>query len=192
MDVEGLEGADVITAGFPCQDLSFAGKGAGLAGERSGLWWQVRRAIRVVRPSLALLENVAALLNRGMGTVCGSMAALGYDAEWHCVQASRVGLGHGRDRVWIVAYPASKGWTGILYRFLAEREIQARQAATIALDTSRSFDKRARGDSEGEPPLLPRDVRRAHIVDGLRATGNSMTHLIPEIIGHAILAAEAA
>ena len=96
--------ADVITAGFPCQDISFAGLGAGLAGARSGLYREVVRALRLVRPGWALLENVAALLSRGLGTVLGDLAAVGYDAEWHCIPASAVGAPHRRDRVWIVAH----------------------------------------------------------------------------------------
>lgn len=103
--MEWFEGADIVTAGFPCQDISYAGEGAGLSGERSGVgWWQTRRTIRMVRPLYALLENVAALLNRGMGTVLGSLAQIGYDAEWHCIPASAVGAPHIRDRVWIVAH----------------------------------------------------------------------------------------
>jgi len=102
-EVEWFRSADCITAGFPCQDISFAGGGAGLSGERSGLWWQVRRTIRMVRPRIALLENVAALLRRGMGTVLGSLAAIGYDAEWHCIPAAAVGAEHERDRIWIIA-----------------------------------------------------------------------------------------
>lgn len=101
--------ADVVTAGFPCQDISFAGQGAGISGKRSGLWWKVRRTIRVVRPRFAILENVAALLRRGMGTVLGRLATLGYDAEWHCVPATAAGLPHARDRVWIVAHADSEG-----------------------------------------------------------------------------------
>jgi len=95
--------ADVITAGFPCQDISFAGAGAGLAGARSGLYREVIRAIRVVRPLRAVLENVAALLSRGLGTVLGDLASIRYDAEWHCIPASAVGAPHRRDRIWIVA-----------------------------------------------------------------------------------------
>jgi site-specific DNA-cytosine methylase len=95
--------ADVICGGFPCQDISTAGAGAGLAGERSGLWRELLRAIRVVRPRYAIVENVAALLSRGMGTVLGDLAEIGYDAEWHCIPASAVGAPHRRDRVWIIA-----------------------------------------------------------------------------------------
>jgi DNA (cytosine-5)-methyltransferase 1 len=95
------EGADFITAGFPCQDISFAGAGAGLAGARSGLVWQLLRTIRLVRPRGALLENVAALLGRGLGDILGHLAAVRYDAEWHCIPASAVGAPHRRDRIWI-------------------------------------------------------------------------------------------
>ena len=107
---EGM--ADVITGGFPCQDISFAGKGAGLAGSRSGLWRELARAIRMVRPRYAILENVAALLSRGMGRVLGDLAEIGNDAEWHCIPASAVGAPHRRDRLWIVANPGSEQHEG--------------------------------------------------------------------------------
>jgi DNA (cytosine-5)-methyltransferase 1 len=104
--------ADVITAGFPCQDVSFAGTGAGLAGSRSGLYREVVRAVRVVRPLYAVLENVAALLGRGLGTVLGDLAEVGYDAEWHCIPAAAVGAPHRRDRIWIVANPGGEQHEG--------------------------------------------------------------------------------
>jgi DNA (cytosine-5)-methyltransferase 1 len=97
--------ADIICAGFPCQDISLAGLGAGLAGERSGLWREVVRAVRVVRPRLVLLENVAALLGRGLDAVLRDLAEVGYDAEWHCIPASAIGAPHRRDRIWIIAHP---------------------------------------------------------------------------------------
>lgn len=97
--------ADFICAGFPCQDISFAGSGAGIAGTRSGLWREVVRAIRMVRPRGALLENVAALLSRGLDTVLGDLAEIGHDAEWHCIPASAVGAPHIRDRIWIYTKP---------------------------------------------------------------------------------------
>jgi DNA (cytosine-5)-methyltransferase 1 len=96
---------DVICGGFPCQDISLAGAGAGLAGERSGLWREFARLIGELRPRFVIVENVAALLARGLGDVLGDLAALGYDAEWHCIPASAVGAPHRRDRIWIVAYP---------------------------------------------------------------------------------------
>ena len=102
----------VVTGGFPCQDISLAGKGAGLNGDRSGLWWEMHRVIAETRPRWVVCENVAALRSRGLDQVLGSLAQIGYDAEWHCIPASAVGAPHRRDRIWIVAYPArvQPGW----------------------------------------------------------------------------------
>jgi len=99
---------DVITGGFPCQDISSAGRGAGLAGERSGLWFQYHRLIKEIRPRYAIIENVSALRGRGLDQVLWSLAEIGYDAEWHCIPASAVGAPHRRDRIWIIAYPNSQ------------------------------------------------------------------------------------
>lgn len=109
-DVSSLKGSDigsidVIAGGFPCQDISVAGLGAGLEGARSGLWWEFHRLIKETNPSWVIAENVAALRSRGLDQVLGSLAAIGYDAEWHCIPASAVGAPHQRDRIWIVAYP---------------------------------------------------------------------------------------
>ena len=100
-----VEGVDLLCGGFPCQDISIAGKGAGIDGERSGLWSHYARLIDELRPSWVVAENVSALRSRGLGRVLKDLDALGYDAEWHCVSASAVGAPHQRDRVWIVAYP---------------------------------------------------------------------------------------
>jgi len=97
---------DLICGGFPCQDISYAGKGDGLAGARSGLWHEFARVIGEIRPRYVLVENVAALLTRGMGDVLGTLASLGYDAEWHVIPASAVGAPHRRDRVWIISQRA--------------------------------------------------------------------------------------
>jgi DNA (cytosine-5)-methyltransferase 1 len=105
--------ADVICGGFPCQDISAAGGRAGITGERSGLWRELLRAIRVVRPIYAIVENVAALLGRGMGTVLGDLAEIGQDAEWHCIPARAVGAPHIRDRVWIVVADPARGGHGL-------------------------------------------------------------------------------
>ena len=102
-----------LTGGFPCQDLSFAGKGAGLDGARAGLWWQMHRLIRSLGPDIVIVENVSALLVRGVDVVLGSLAEIGYDAEWHCIPASYVGAPHRRDRIWIVAYPYGEGQPGL-------------------------------------------------------------------------------
>lgn len=99
---------DVITGGFPCQDLSVAGKGAGLEGARSGLWWEFHRLIKEAQPKWVIIENVAVLRSRGLDQVLRSIAEIGYDAQWHCIPASAVGAPHRRDRIWIVAYPGHR------------------------------------------------------------------------------------
>ena len=103
-----IPGVDVICGGFPCQDISYAGKGGGLDGERSGLWYEFARIVRELGPRFVVVENVAALLSRDdgrwFGAVLGTLADLGYDAEWSCVQACDVGAPHRRDRVFLVAY----------------------------------------------------------------------------------------
>jgi DNA (cytosine-5)-methyltransferase 1 len=98
---------DVICGGFPCQDLSFAGKRAGLEGARSGLWSEEARLIDELRPRYVIVENVPGLLSLGMGTVLGDLSTLGYDAVWDCIPASAIGAPHRRDRVWIVAHAIS-------------------------------------------------------------------------------------
>ena len=104
---------DIIAAGFPCQDISVAGKQAGLGeGTRSGLYREVLRIAGVVRPRFLFLENVSAILSNGLGTVLGDLAALGYDARWLCIRASDVGAPHGRDRWFCLAelgYPEHNG-----------------------------------------------------------------------------------
>jgi DNA (cytosine-5)-methyltransferase 1 len=103
-----LERVDLICGGFPCQDISGAGKRIGIGGARSGLWSEYIRLVRVVRPRLVLVENVAALLDRGMGRVLGDLAESGYDAEWQCLSASRFGAPHERERVFLIAYPGGE------------------------------------------------------------------------------------
>jgi DNA (cytosine-5)-methyltransferase 1 len=102
-----LPWVDILSGGFPCQDISNAGKRAGIDGERSGLWSEYARIICELRPRFVVVENVAALLNRGMERVLGDLAQIGYDAEWQSIRASDVGAPHRRERIWIVAYPGS-------------------------------------------------------------------------------------
>src|SRR6185312_5367478 len=104
-----LRPVDVICGGFPCQDISNAGKRAGIDGERSGLWSEFARIIGELRPRFVVVENVAALLGRGMGRVLGDLAEIGYDAEWQVISAAEMGALHLRERVWIVAYPNTHG-----------------------------------------------------------------------------------
>ena len=95
---------DLLTGGFPCQDISIAGKGAGLEGARSGLWTEMHRIISEVRPRFALIENVPMLTIRGGTRVIADLAEIGYDCEWQIIGADDVGAWHRRKRIWIVAY----------------------------------------------------------------------------------------
>ena len=94
---------DVVSGGFPCQDISSAGKGAGIDGERSGLWSEFARIIGEVRPRYAFVENSPVLTSRGLYRVLGDLAEMGFDARWGVLAAADVGADHRRERVWIVA-----------------------------------------------------------------------------------------
>jgi len=140
-DIDGT--IDVICGGFPCQDISFAGKGAGLEGARSGLWWEFHRLIKEIKPKYAIIENVSALRSRGLDQVLRSLAEIGYDAEWHCITAASIGAPHRRDRIWIVAYPRnSTRWdsiTGSLGRD-GERELEERVRTSETIETTGSSE----------------------------------------------------
>jgi DNA (cytosine-5)-methyltransferase 1 len=172
---------DVITGGFPCQDISTAGKGAGLAGERSGLFYQITRLIGELEPRYVILENVAALLSRGLGDVLGTLAEIGYDAEWHCIPASYLGAWHRRDRVWLLAYPAKK--------FIKRRTIRPiLRQHSLSAKLCGGFEK-----WPGRSALPPTRFCRAgngvpNRVDRVGSLGNAVVPQIPELIGRAILA----
>jgi site-specific DNA-cytosine methylase len=129
---------DVVCGGFPCQDISCAGFGAGIAeGTRSGLWSEYARIIGELRPEYVIVENVAALLSRGLGRVLGDLASLGYDAVWHCIPATAVGAPHRRDRVWIIAHPPGE-------------QIPLRDASTCGAGQGESGGM---GSPAGRPPM---------------------------------------
>ena len=175
---------DVITGGFPCQDISFAGKGAGLEGERSGLFYEVARLVGELGPRYIILENVGALLSRGLDAVLGTLASFGYDSEWHCIPASHVGFPHTRDRVWIVAYPRQERAEGFvenalswLYGISWSENVGRAKAWARRPDLSASALCRTSDGVSGR-------------VDRTAALGNAVVPQIPELIGRAILEAE--
>ncbi|HDZ6666277.1 TPA: DNA cytosine methyltransferase [Pseudomonas aeruginosa] len=94
---------DVVSGGFPCQDISSAGHGAGIAGERSGLWREMARIVGQVLPRFVFVENSPLLVGRGLAMVVSDLAKLGYDSEWLPLSASDCGAPHKRDRLWLVA-----------------------------------------------------------------------------------------
>lgn len=190
---DGLENIEVITGGFPCQDISVAGLKAGLGGARSGLWSEIVRLAGELRPRHLIVENVANLLagpserpGAWFGRVLGDLAELRFDAEWHNIPASALGAHFPGERVWIIAsrsparrlrwegcWPAPMGadqWRGDeferLVRLATEHGVPAGRLGRI---------------SDGVP----------HRVDRLFALGNAVVPQIPELIGRAILAAEA-
>ena len=122
-DVQTFDGnpwrgiVDVVSGGFPCQDISAAGKGAGIDGDRSSMWYQMARIISEIRPRFVFVENSPLLVERGLAVVLGDLAKLGFDAAWTCVSAGNTGAPHQRDRIWIVGYSASErrpqGYIGV-------------------------------------------------------------------------------
>jgi DNA (cytosine-5)-methyltransferase 1 len=219
---------DVITGGFPCQDLSTAGKQAGMdEGTRSGLWSEIVRLIGELRPQYVIVENVAALLSgpiekRGgwFGRVLGDLAGCGYDAEWENIPASALGAPHRRERVWIVAYPIKAGGP-VRSIFGSCGEWVARTHANNLVSSWPSpdaWEERAKGHKPQEvsgfsafswrqnvrgvedyfrlpnipQPLVFRNSDGfSNAVDRVGACGNSVVPQIPEMIGNAILQAEA-
>ena len=194
-DVRLLDGTeyrgtvDVVCGGFPCQDLSVAGKQAGIDAERSGLWSELCRVISEVRPKYAILENVTNLLAGQRGAwfarVLGDLAEIGYDCEWHCISASAIGAPHHRDRVWIIAHPQCKRLQRPIFKG-KELCVQPRQAQSkfgdriISCGTQwakcSNYLRMGYGLSS-----------KSHAIKGL---GNTVVPQIPELIGKAILEVE--
>lgn len=205
---------DAICGGFPCQDISFAGSGAGIKdGTRSGLWSHYARLIGELRPKYIIVENVAALLTRGLDRVLGDLAALGYDAEWHCIPASAVGAPHRRDRLWIVAYAKCDGWHQAplvryfeqLGRCLSASCKKGGSKTTKSLYGSSSisdwgcFEAASYDSHDSERPSISNhwdyEPEVGRVVDGIsielvqdeiHALGNAVVPQISEIIGRAI------
>ena len=184
LDTSTLGDIDLIAGGFPCQDISFAGDGKGLDGDRSGLWREFRRIIGELRPRFVIVENVSALLYRGLGEVLGDLASLRYDAEWHCIPASHLGGTHIRDRVFIIAYAHGTGLErGQIISFPAR-------------DGERSYKQLARLlESERELAIPTRSGGGIHDgvsrrLDKLRGLGNSVYVPVITAIGQAILESE--
>jgi len=214
-EVRGKEVAnvDVLCGGFPCQDISNAGRRKGIQGARSSLWKEFARLVGEIRPRYVIVENVAALRSRGLDVVLGDLSALGYDAEWDCIRASDVGAPHRRDRLWLVAYPECEPVR------VEPRGIcgPGREGATFAgLDGDARAVAHSDCSGEPQPGRVVGEVRRRlgdrgpetrsywavepdvgrvaygvpARVDRLRALGNALVPQIAEWIGRRILAYE--
>lgn len=211
LEAAGVALPDIVSGGFPCQDISTAGRGAGIHGERSGLWWEFHRLIGEIRPRWVVAENVSALRSRGLDEVLGSLAEIGYDAEWHCVPAAAVGAPHRRDRIWIIAHPHAghDGREGCAQPDLGAEEprqqapfghdadgLRAPLADTLGAGLEVLLHGHARelAASLGASPWAAEpDVGRVAYgvpsrVDRLVCLGNAVVPIIPEIIGRAIRA----
>jgi DNA (cytosine-5)-methyltransferase 1 len=191
VDGAELEWVDVIAGGFPCQDISYAGKGAGIDGEQSGLYREMVRIVRLVRPRCVLMENVPALLTRGMGTVLGWLAEIGYDAEWSSLSACSMGAPHSRERLFFVAYPNSERFQalgnerdendsemaqrGIGPQYLYPPKIPTGSKEQSAFTSEPSMDRVA----DGVPDR----------VDRLKSLGNAVVPHVAEWIGTRIMEA---
>jgi len=214
-------GVDVITGGFPCQDISNAGKGAGIGeGTRSGLWSEIARLVGELRPRYVIVENVTALLSgdsgRWFGRVLGDLAALGYDAEWHCIPASELGAHHHRDRVWVVAYTTQLQRNGMqdnARKYMEGWEVSqfgdcgweddvanSNQAGLsqrpLVTRMARNEDERNSGENTAVCSWWDTEPQVDRVVNGLpgrvdrlKALGNAVVPQIPELIGRAILEA---
>ena len=181
MDWTTVQPVDLLCGGFPCQDLSFAGKRAGIDGARSGLWSEYVRAIRHLRPRYVLVENVPGLLsNAYMGRVFGDLAQSGYDAEWTVLSAAQFGAPHLRNRVWIAAYPHSCAMEKCPLVFTKELSWQFSGVGREALagDHWQTYQPGLVGMAYGIP----------HRVDRLKGLGNAIVPQIAEALGRMILA----
>jgi len=152
----------IVTGGFPCQDISAAGKGTGLDGERSGLWGEMARIICEVRPNYAFIENSPMLTIRGLDRVLCDLAQMGFDANWGVLGADDVGAKHKRDRIWIVAY------TNDPKRRRELRGFRGLQKCVKEWNTCSTFN-------QPEPIRMVDGV--AHRVDRLKAAGNGQVPL---------------
>ena len=209
-----LEPVDILCGGFPCQDISLAGKGAGITGSRSGLWTEYARIIREIRPRYVVVENVANLCVRGLGTVLGDLAAVGYNAIWDCVPAAAVGAHHRRDRGFVVAYsdsvsihskqefgqkckspskPERHGQNRSLADANGTRPQRQRRPGEVGQARAQEASRLFRRSIQSARPWEPEpDVGRVangvpNRVDRLRALGNAVVPQVAEAIGRVLM-----
>ena len=170
-----LEPVDVLCGGFPCQDISIAGKGEGLDGKRSGLWWEFHRLINELRPRIAVMENVPAIDVRGLSAVVGSLSQIGYDCQWTIISAAQCGAPHLRRRWFCVAYPTGSTSTQVsasksTSRVSSNRNTGTRpdsgdiRATSEARDATNTISTRTQVQTEGQQPSkqMPRSKSKTY------------------------------
>lgn len=192
---------DVICGGFPCQDISKAGRQAGLKGEKSSLWFEMLRVIRMVKPKYAIVENVPALGYNGLDTVLAGLASCGYNAEWNCIPACAVGAHHRRDRLFIIAYTddrraqceiqAGRNAFKSCSKDVAHSDSARLQARFFGADKARTLERcclRNQGSQWKAEPDVGRVVAGLPFrVDRLKCIGNSVVPQVAEFIGKIIV-----
>lgn len=183
-DIKSMDGKkyagtiDLITGGFPCQDISAASTTrTGLQGERSGLWWRMFEIISQIRPRFILLENSSELLYRGVGDILQAMAKIGYDSEWHCLPAAYVGAPHIRDRAWILSYPTGLGWPNLGKELqtinVLENVWEWRQNTEDFIQRNHAPD-----EYQGDPELIRIGDGLSAEMDRIKSLGNA---IVPQV-----------
>jgi site-specific DNA-cytosine methylase len=150
-------GVEIVAGGFPCQDISVAGKGTGLSGSRSSLWFEMLRIIGEVEPHTVFIENAPAIRTRGLGTVLEGLAAIGFDAEWGVLSAEEVGAPHLRKRMWILASHPERYASGHIEQRPSRRWLN--------LQDGGQADARHDGE-EGHLPDTDCELRDRSLVEG--------------------------
>ena len=191
-NVKYPEPVDVICGGFPCQDLSSAGKQKGFEGERSSLYTEMLRIVSECRPKFTIFENVTNLIagdkGRWFAKFLYDLAEIGLDAEWHCIQAARLGADHERDRIWVIAYPSEDG--NKRFKEPYNRENSTREKRPIFANKLFDILREWR-------PLFGRIDSKPNIrrvvngfpggMDRLGGLGNAVVPQIPELLGRVII-----
>ena len=191
---EEVEKVDVLTGGFPCQDISIAGRGAGIKkGTRSSLWRHYAEAIRILRPKYAVIENVPRLTTKGLDIILTDLARIGYDAEWKPVCAAEAGAKHKRKRLFIVAYPCKFGCNNRIY-FKQDYEIRANKEwnaqegwetwRDLAFRTSENIRSGKWRDNQSRVCGMASGV--PHWVDRIKCLGNAVVPQVAQFVAERI------
>ena len=178
-DVQTFDGApwrgrvEVVSGGFPCQDISAAGKGSGIDGERSGMWGHMARIVDEIRPRFVFVENSPLLVGRGLARVLSDLAALGYDARWGVVGTHHVAGHCAGERLWLVAAPAASGWSEMVRGESGGSEKAGNEREAVNAHPCSRIDRiRALEEMAGEPAILGSNDGMAARVDRLHCLGN--------------------
>ena len=182
-DVQTFDGkpwrgiVDVISGGFPCQDISVSGTGSGIDGERSGMWKEMARIISEVRPKYVFVENSPALTSRGLGTVLADLSKMGFDAEWGVLSAADVGANHKRDRIWVLAKISNSKCQRWTKGNNAKLETNKAVRSSSPISIKPSIEGFNRDSWKTEPDICRMVNGVADAMDRLKAIGNGQVPL---------------